>query len=109
MKLVTYIENKYQEATLAAHNSPQYALWIDSEVKALHAVLTFLRTLMKWTHIVLFPFGYFAVLFGISKEPRPILLEMAAKQKEAEALKKNLGESEANKVMAIKDAVTPTK
>jgi hypothetical protein len=88
MKLVTYIENKYQESTLAAHNSPQYALWLDSEVKALHQILNGIRIMMKWIHIVVFPFQFAAVLLGITPAPRPVLKELAALNKQKEEAEK---------------------
>lgn len=101
MKLVTYIENQYQELTLKSHNSPQYALWIDAEIKALHAVLTGLRVLMKWVHIFLMPFKYLAVLLHVTKAPTPILVQMAAQQKAAEAAAKAMAESVAKNVTQL--------
>ena len=83
MNFVTFIENRYQELTLKNQTST-YSAATDSEIKALHALLTAYRTILKWLLIPKCLVVYLCVLLGFVNEPIPVLVNKAKADKAAE-------------------------
>lgn len=92
MDLVTYIDHRFQEASLEASTKTQLeALKLDAEAKALNQVLTGYRTLLKWLQIPLVFFGFWRVALGLKTAPEPVLVQkMKRDQAAAKAVKELL-------------------
>lgn len=92
MKLIRYIENRFQEAQFELNLTQaknEYSAWRDAEIKALHNTLGRIRALMVWMHTPFVFVGWALVNLGLVEAPRPILMEMELKRREdAERAKK---------------------
>lgn len=83
MKLVEFIENRYQELTFQLKEA--YDVRKDSEIKTLQLVLNTYRTALKWWLVPSVVMHYVSVLLGRKPAPKPVLIEQAKAAREAEA------------------------
>lgn len=82
MNFVTFIENRYQELTLKNQVNP-YSAVVDSEVKAIHALLNGYRRVLKWLLIPKSLGQYFCVCLGFIKPPEPVMINKAKADRDA--------------------------
>lgn len=108
MNFVEFCENRFQEIKLQSdtrQDMNKFDVWSDSEIKAVHELLTSYRTWVKW---ILYPkclWDYILVKLKLQKAPEPVLVNRAKKQKEEEDLAKKV----ASDILNNKDSsnVTP--
>lgn len=83
MNLVQFIENRFQELTVELQ--VEYVASKDAELKALHAVMTAYRTVLKWLKIPQVIFDFFLMRLELTPEPKaPLLEKLKQEQKRRE-------------------------
>lgn len=87
MKLVQFIENRFQELTLEIQSNQEYFVHKDAESKSLHQLLNSYRMFLKWFLIPKVLFNYLQVKIGWKDEPKPVLVLKAKTDQEARDLK----------------------
>lgn len=88
MKFVEFLENRFQEVQFENESKNAFNLLLDSEVKAIHEILTRTRELAKLALIPKVLLDYVLVSLGKRKEPEPVLLNRLKEQREKELEKK---------------------
>lgn len=83
MRLVEFLDNRFQELKLQETTKPdKFQLTVDSEMKAVHAVLTTVRTLTRWLLIPKVLGHYCLVVLGLLDKPQPVLIQKLKKDAE---------------------------
>jgi hypothetical protein len=80
MDFAKYIDNRFQEVkvleeAMTGKNPEAFPIAYDAEQKALHAVLTWYRGLLKWCLVPKVFFGYALVCLGLREKPTAPLIE----------------------------------
>lgn len=91
MKLVVFIDNKFQELRLAEQEGEkrrEFSLAREAEQHALHAMRKGISTLLKWAFIPVLFVRYGLVLAGVVQAPEPVLVNLMTELKEKEDAKK---------------------
>jgi hypothetical protein len=84
LKLVKFIENRYQELKLEEQtNKDSFSVRIDSEMKAAHEILSFYRWIAKWALIPKVICHWIAVNMKMKLEPIPVITNKLKEQQEA--------------------------
>ena len=113
MDLTRFIENRFQELRLQeskieANNPEQFPVFINSNIKAHHWVLTQYRKFLQCMFVPNVLFSFWMMKLGLRKEPTAILLKMAREQKAAEEEKKQKDlEKTAKKVGMLQSVQLP--
>lgn len=84
MRLEQFIENRFQELTLETQQQQIYSLSKDAEIKALHQLLSSMRTLIKWALIPKIFFQFIEMKLGCFPEPQPALMNKIKADQETE-------------------------
>lgn len=90
MDFTRFIENRFQELRLQESqieisNPEQFPVFINSNIKAHHWVLSKYRQFLLCAFVPFVFMSFLAMKIGLRSQPIPVLLDMARKQKEAEA------------------------
>ncbi len=88
MNFIRFLENRFQELSLENETKIKYDLRIDSEIKAIHEVLTKTRNLTKLGLIPKVLYDYVQVSLGKKPEPKPVIVNKLQEQREKELEKK---------------------
>jgi hypothetical protein len=93
MNLTRFIENRFQELRLQeskieANDPEQFPVFINSNIKAHHWVLSKYRQFLICAFVPVVFVTFWFMKLGLYRKPLPVLLNMARKQKEAEAAAK---------------------
>lgn len=103
MNLVQFIENRYQELTLACQkNQDAFEILKDAEIKATHHILTAYRKGLTFLLIPKVLYNFLEVNMKWKPEPKPVLLNKLKKEKLAkEAAANMLREKKDNNITSI--------
>lgn len=99
MNFVQFIDNRFQELTLKTQTKTEsFDAMTDSEIKALHQILSCYRTVLKY---LLWPkclSEYLLVCLKLRKKPEPVLSnKMKAEQQALKASTPSLGDKKSKK------------
>lgn len=116
MNLTRFIENRFQELRLQESqieikDPEQFPVVINSNIKAHHWVLSKYRHLLTCLLVPNVLFSFLMMKMGLRKKPTPVLLDLARKQKAAEAENKARAEISAgniSKLQPIETQATPS-
>ncbi len=84
MKLVNFIDNRFQEIRLAeqeAEKNREFNIVREAEQHALHALRHGISTILKWLLIPVLFGRYFLVQLQLVRAPEPVLIRLMEKAK----------------------------
>jgi hypothetical protein len=92
MDLPKFIDHRFQELRLETEGKMEFNAVKDSELKAVHALLNYYRTFLKFLFIPKILCHFFLVKLKLVKEPKPVLMILLKQQKDAEEAAKSIME-----------------
>lgn len=113
MKLVKFIDNRFQELRLAeqeADKRREFSLLRESETHALHTLRHIVGTIMKWVMVPVVLTRYTLVLMHVVERPEPVLINMLEEMKrKEEQTKKKIGMAEFARKKGKSDTINPNQ
>lgn len=85
MNFTKFIDCRFQELRLETEGKDEFDAVKDSELKAVHQLLTYYRSCLKWLFMPKVMMDFISVKLGIKSPPQPVLVNMIKEQKEREA------------------------